>query len=63
MTISIEIDLLDGDGKQHTQQFVIIEKADLLIIFFDHNETDNKNQVVKKRLLEHEEFFEQIIFI
>jgi GTPase SAR1 family protein len=54
--------VLDGDGKQHTQQFVIIEKADLLIIFFDHNETDDKNQVVKKRLSEHEEFFEQIIF-
>ena len=29
--------VLDGDGKKHTQQFVIIANADLLLIFFDHN--------------------------
>ena len=54
--------VLDGDGKKHTQQFVIIENADLLIIFFDHNETDNRKEVIKKRLSEHEDFFEQVLF-
>lgn len=54
--------VLDGDGKKHTQQFVIIENADLLLIFFDHNETDHRKEVIKKRLSEHEDFFEQVLF-
>lgn len=54
--------VLDGDGKKHTQQFVIIENADLLLIFFDHNETSNRKEVIKKRLADHVDFFEQVLF-
>lgn len=53
--------VLDGDGKEFTQQFYIMEKINILIIFFDHNETDNSSTIMKTRLTDHEYFFDQVI--
>lgn len=52
--------LLDGDGEQLPQQFEIAEHADFLIIFLDHNESDNSISRSKDRLKEHERFLMQL---
>ncbi|EXD15277.1 hypothetical protein J479_2462 [Acinetobacter baumannii 1297] len=54
--------IFDGDGKQHTQQFDIMNHVNLLIIFFDHNENDSAIEIVEERLKDHQNFFEQLKF-
>lgn len=53
--------VLDGDGKEFTQQFYIMDKINILIVFFDHNETNNSSTIMKKRLSDHEYFFDQVL--
>jgi GTPase SAR1 family protein len=54
--------VVDGDGKNQSQQFDIMDHVDFLIVFFDHNEGNVNARVVQSRLDEHEKFIEQMIF-
>lgn len=53
--------IIDGDGKQFNQQFNIMGIVDILIIFFDHNESGDNVKLRKLRLKEHEDFIDQVI--
>lgn len=57
-----KIILLDGDGKQHPQQFNIMERSNLIIIFFDHDESNDIDVLNNDRKNEHNIFFQQLIF-
>ena len=54
--------LLDGDGEQLPQQFEVAEKADLLLVFLDHNQGDDNIAKSKERLEEHDRFMRQLEF-
>ena len=54
--------LLDGDGQQLSQQFVIAANCDFLLVFLDHNEGDSAVAKSKERVEEHERFLQQLAF-
>lgn len=54
--------VVDGDGKNQSQQFDIMNHVDFLVVFFDHNESNTDASVVDARLEEHEKFMEQMLF-
>lgn len=53
--------IIDGDGKQFNQQFNIMSLVDILIIFFDHNDSSDNVKLNRGRLKNHKEFIEQVI--
>ena len=56
------IALLDGDGEQFPQQFEVSENADFLVVFVDHNQSDDGVAKSKDRLDEHDRFLKQLEF-
>lgn len=54
------IALLDADGKEFYQQFELVEKADFIVLFIDHNKSSVDKQMSEERLKEHDNFIEQV---
>lgn len=54
--------LLDGDGEQFAQQFEVAEQADFLLVFVDHNHSDDKVGRSKERIEDHDRFLKQLEF-
>lgn len=60
--VKSEIVVVDGDGKNQSQQFDIMNHVDFLIIFLDHNDGDTSARVLNQRLDDHTKFMEQTMF-
>lgn len=52
--------LIDGAGQQFSQQFLLSDEADDVIVCLDHNEGDSSSEIDIKRLSQHELFLEQM---
>ena len=55
-----KIALLDGDGKNLSQQFKVVKHADTLFVFLDHNAGSSEKVILKERLYKHEEYLKQL---
>jgi hypothetical protein len=53
--------LFDGAGQQYSQQFKILDSADILLVFVDHNAGDRDIVTDHARLEEHQFFIRQLI--
>lgn len=56
------IALIDGDGEQFAHQFEVVENADFILIFLDHNLGDANVAKSKERIDEHDRFIKQLEF-
>ena len=52
--------LFDGAGQKFTQQFKILDSADVLLIFVDHNDGDNDVAIDETRMAMHLSFVDQL---
>ena len=52
--------LVDGDGGQLSQQFDVCDHVDLLIVFLDHNTSDQQAVLAEHRLSSHDSFLSQL---
>jgi len=52
--------LLDADGHQYAQQFVVAENADFLIVFVDHNSGSDDLAISRERQDDHTRFLDQL---
>jgi hypothetical protein len=55
-----KIALLDGDGKNFSQQFKVVNHSQVLIVFLDHNSGDAELTINNNRLTRHEEYLLQL---
>lgn len=53
--------LLDAAGQVYSQQFEVLDVADVLFIFFDNIEGDKGTAINQKRLEEHDTFLNQML--
>lgn len=53
--------LLDGQGQSRAQQTDIAKNSEILIILFDHNDSDQHSKVSDDRLKEHRDFLTVLI--
>jgi hypothetical protein len=59
----IFVALVDGQGaerQERSQQFEIVDQADVLVIVLDHNDSDVSRDIDRARLREHDRFLQNI---
>jgi GTP-binding protein EngB required for normal cell division len=55
-----KVALLDGDGKNFSQQFKVVNHSQILIVFLDHNSGDTELVINNNRLERHDEYLQQL---
>ena len=54
------IALIDGGGQFYADQFRVAEKAEILIVVLDHNQSETEVRLSQTRLKEHQDFGKQL---
>lgn len=53
--------IIDSVGQRYENQFQVMEKADLVCLFLDHNASDRTRDVDDQRVIDHSRFVDQLV--